>query len=96
MSTRNRPRRPSRLAGITQTPESSFLRRARRRQFDTVPGRTAREWFDVLRPRLLAGVPRENRAHPYLKNSRGKALIVSFASGPSTFRNVIDENGHHV
>lgn len=96
MTTRNRPRRPSRLAGITQTPESSFVRRARRRPFDTVPGRTAREWFDELRPRLLASMPRENRPHPQLKNSRGKALIVAVVTGPPTFRNVIDESGAHV
>ena len=87
--------RPFSIAGVTQTPESAFLRRAPRRPFDTVPGRTAREWFAFLLPQLHAGTPSEIHPHRHLKNGRGKPLLVSVVTGPSTFRNVID-GGEHV
>lgn len=91
-----------RASGVTQHSQDSREMFRARSQYkaahphDDSPGRTAREWFAELRPRLLASIPREQRPHRHLKNSRGKALIVSVVYGPPTFRNVIDENGNHV
>lgn len=55
-----------------------------RRPWDTKPGRSAREWFEVLRPRLIA-------SRPLLSERHGVATL-----GAPTFRNVIDETGAHV
>lgn len=93
---------PSRIAfrpaSVTRSDELSAARRAMaaRRPFDTIPGRTAREWFKVGSQLAQASTPRELRPHPHLKNGRGKPLMVSVVTGRPTFRNRIDAEGNLV
>lgn len=86
------PRNRAELRAANRSARTSRVRRAT--GHDLKP--SAREWFAILRPLLLASVPREWRAHPHMKNGRGKPLMISVPVGPPTFRNVIDENGQHV
>lgn len=48
---------------------------------------SARDWFPVLRDRLLA-------SRPVLGYNVGNRGLEAY--GPPTFRNVIDENGRHI
>lgn len=61
---------------------------------------SAREWFAVLRERLLASRPVIKPEHAERPGTGGRAFdnprIVPAVYGKPTFRNVINEKGEHV
>lgn len=67
-----------------------------RRPFDTVPRRTAPEWFAYLRPLVQEFRPKlGDRVHPRYLDRKGKPLRIPIYGKP-TFQNILDQHGAHV
>ncbi|WP_439593917.1 hypothetical protein [Microbacterium sp.] len=74
----------------------SRARRATKPQAPLTGRMSAREWFAYLRPVLLASRPIVGeRTLLHVRDSKGRPKVEPIY-GPPTFRNVIDEDGHHV
>lgn len=89
---RKRRRDASRARGRRlrrSTPATTALARV---GFDTVPGRSAREWNAVNVARLYDLVPKKV-GRKVVKDRKGRPVMVRVRTG---FRNVIDEHGAHV
>lgn len=85
-----------RLGSVTHTPQPNAQQkrdRQRRTPHDTVPGRTAREWFAVLKPMLLDSRPlieHEQIEKRKRGDHRPPRLIKPAVYGRPTFQNTID------